>query len=116
MSLYTYKAEILNVVDGDTVDVRIDLGLRVYHVTRLRLNGINAPELHSKIKAEVVRAKASRDRLIELINGKTVTVQTFKDRTEKYGRYLAEITLDGTSINQQMITEGLAVSYSGGKR
>jgi len=81
--LYEYKCTIVKVIDGDTVDVSIDLGLRIYHETRIRLYGINAPEINTD------EGKRAKSRLSELMPvGGEFILRTIKDRKEKYGRYL----------------------------
>ena len=104
--MYQYRAKILRVVDGDTVDVEVDLGFHIKVEMKLRLYGINAPELKEDA------GKVSRDKLKEMLDGKVVTVYTIKDRQEKYGRYLAKIVLDdNTEINNWLVEQGLAVRY-----
>jgi len=114
--MYEYKAKVLEVIDGDTIDVIIDLGFDVKFVSRLRLYGINCPESRTRDKVEKVKGLAAKARLKALIQDKEVVVNTFKDKEEKFGRMLANITLDGTLINDQLIVEGHAVAYFGGKR
>lgn len=103
--MYEYRAKVVRVVDGDTVDVAIDLGFHFTFETKIRLYGINAPELKEEA------GKTSRDYLFSRIYGKTVTIKTQKDRTEKYGRYLGTIILDGENINEDLITKGFAKKY-----
>jgi micrococcal nuclease len=106
--MYEYHAEILRVVDGDTVHARLDLGIDVRIDLVLRLDGINAPEVPS---IEGLAAKAWLiARLAKARN--VVTVKTVKDKREKYGRYLASLW-DGTNINQEMVDAGQAVPYDG---
>jgi micrococcal nuclease len=103
--MYEYSAEILRVIDGDTVHVRLDLGCDVGIDLTLRLAEINAPEMSTEegvLAAEFLR---------NLIQDETVTVKTFKDKKEKYGRYLATIYLGEQSVNEIMVTEGHAVPY-----
>lgn len=97
----------MKVIDGDTVDIAIDLGLKMFHQTRIRLYGINAPEIGT------LEGQASRARLSELMPvGGEFTLRTIKDRKEKYGRYLGVfIDDDGHEVNQRMIAEGHAVAY-----
>lgn len=114
--MYEYKATVLEIIDGDTIEVMIDLGFDVKLVSRLRMYGVNAPESRTRDKEEKVRGLAAKDRLKELILGKEVIVNTFKDKEEKFGRMLANVTLDGKVINDQLIEEGHAVAYFGGKR
>ena len=106
--MYQYKAKVLNVVDGDTIDVSIDLGLQIYSLQRIRLYGIDTPERGQPGFLEAA------DRLKQLILDKNVTIKTYK--TSKYGQYLGEIEFDGIHINQMMITEGHAKKYFGGKK
>jgi micrococcal nuclease len=114
---YIYMATVLNVVDGDTVDIEVDLGFRVYQEMRVRLAGIDTPEKNAsdvEVRAEAMKAK---QRAMELVLGKRLLVETFK--VDKYGRYLAKVfldTSDGTSLNDVLLSEGLAVAYDGGKR
>lgn len=110
-TLYHYKAIVTSVYDGDTCTVDIDLGLSAWiRGEKLRLNRINAPELTGKDKPEGLK---SRDFLKTKIQGKEITIETIKDRREKYGRYLAEIWLEEKkgnllNINDLMVTEGFA--------
>lgn len=111
---YIYNALVLNVVDGDTIDVSIDLGFSVYVHERLRLFGIDTPELTSEDVLLRENAKKAKSRVYELINGRQVKIQTFK--TDKYGRYLAKVYLNEICINDLLITENLAKPYYGGAR
>jgi micrococcal nuclease len=112
--MYEYSATILKVVDGDTVDVSVDLGFGVSVIMRLRLSEINTEELHDKDMQKRAMAVAAKDRVQALIieKGDKVKMNTFKDKKEKYGRYLAKITLsDGSCLNEILIKEGLAKKY-----
>jgi micrococcal nuclease len=109
--MYEYKALVKAVYDGDTVTVDIDLGLCSWlHDQKLRLYGINAPELRGP---ERPAGLVARDWLRERILNKEVTIKTYKDQTEKYGRWLADIWLEGEhlSINDQLLNENLAKEY-----
>lgn len=94
-------------IDGDTVDVAIDLGLRIFTQQRIRLYGINAPEMRTP------EGPAAKKRLSELLPvGSEVIIRTRKDKQEKYGRYLGVfIDAEGHEVNQRMVSEGLAVEY-----
>ena len=109
--MYEYAASLLKIVDGDTVDVRVDLGFTIHYDIRLRLAGINAPEMNNPDGSGV----AARAYITTLLNGPLI-IQTAKDRKEKYGRYLATIYVGGStvSVNQQMLDSGHAVPYDGG--
>lgn len=112
ITVYDYRGMVIRVVDGDTVDLDIDLGLRVFTRARIRLAGINAPELHA------AQGQAAAEYLRGLLPfGSSVTLHTDKDHTEKYGRWLADIqTADGVNVSRAMIGSGNAVPYSGGPR
>ncbi len=116
--MFTYNAKLLKVVDGDTVDLRVDLGFNVFTEQRFRLKGINCPELHSKDAEEKKRGAAARDYLTSLISGEgQLVVTTFLDKQEKYGRFLAELSnASGEDVNEEMVKAGHAVPYDGGKR
>lgn len=103
---YWYNGTIARVVDGDTVDVIIDLGLSVYHHTRMRLARINAPETRG---AERLHGLASKHYLQTQIEGQEVLIQTIKDRKGKFGRYIAEVfDAEGVNINDLMVENGYA--------
>lgn len=110
--LYHYKAVVIDVYDGDTCTVDIDLGLHTWiKGEKLRLNRINAPELKG---AERAKGLKSRDHLRNIINGKEVYIETIKDKKEKYGRYLAEVWFEESkgkfiNINDKMVKDGFAI-------
>jgi micrococcal nuclease len=106
---YIYKARVIYIVDGDTVDVSVDLGFNITHKVRLRLADIDAYELRDKDEEKRAVGVAGRRRLVELLQDKDVVIESRK--TDKYGRYLANIYLGSVNINQQLISEGLAVPY-----
>lgn len=109
---YTYAATLIRVIDGDTVDVTIDVGFHLTTVQRLRLLGINAPEMHGPSHVAGISAKAW---LIEALDGKTLYVRTHK--SDVFGRWLAEllaVSEDGSeiNINQAMLDAGQAVAFN----
>jgi micrococcal nuclease len=109
--MYEYKATIKDVYDGDTVTAIVDLGFHNQTTIKVRLHGINTPELEKTTREAGIK---SRDRLRELILGKEVVIKTFKDKQEKFGRWLGEIYLPGNlelSVNQILLNEGLAVPF-----
>jgi micrococcal nuclease len=116
--MYEYRAKILSVHDGDTVHAQLDLGMDVLINITVRLAHINAPELATP------EGRTAHGYLAALLpnglDGAWVRIQTIKDRTEKYGRYLATIfmqTSDGEiNVNERMVETGHAVPYEGGKR
>jgi|GEM_PF-252870 len=123
--MYEYRARVLRTVDGDTVDLDIDLGCSVHVHERCRLYGINAPETHGvkKDSEEYRRGMTATEFLRNMIEGKEVLIRTFKDKKGKYGRYLVEIweytetaegqILIGPSVNAEMVEAGHAVPYFG---
>jgi micrococcal nuclease len=116
--VYEYRARLLQVVDGDTVDVLLDLGLGIHREERLRLARIDAPEVRG---AEAAQGRAASLRLRVLLGTAVdgwLLVRTIKDKREKYGRYLAEMIApqgDGTAVNASdaLLAEGLATLYVG---
>jgi micrococcal nuclease len=112
---YIYKATIERVVDGDTIDVTLDLGFDVrLHKQRCRLAGIDTPESRTRDLAEKKLGLDAKERLKELCIG-SITIKSFGKG--KYGRILAiPYTEDGKDICQLLIKEGHAVEYWGGKK
>ena len=113
--MYEYGCTVTRVVDGDTVDVIIDLGFSILHKCRVRLYGIDTPESRTRDKDEKVRGKLAGKYLKDAIdNGDIIVLQTkMKDSKGKFGRVLANIIVDDININQQMILNHLAVRYYG---
>ncbi len=103
--MYEYKAKITAVYDGDTLTAEVDLGFNIKITEKFRLSGLNAPEVKGDERGDGL---ISRDRLRDKILGREVIIKTFKDSTEKYGRYIAEIYLESENVNEWLISEGLA--------
>ena len=120
--MYQYAVKVERVVDGDTVDVRIDLGFDIFHSARVRMMGIDTPESRTRNLEEKALGLASKARLKELLRGKKVTIETSKEGKGKFGRVLATVwTFDKDSdetvdINARLIEEGHARPYHGGKK
>ena len=115
--LWTYNARAVHVVDGDTIDLDVDLGFGVRKLDRFRLVGIDTPELNSTNVAERERAARAKERLESLVAGQPLIAHTVKDKREKYGRYLVDLLLpDNRSVSNILGEEGLAVAYTGGAR
>jgi micrococcal nuclease len=109
--MYEYYTKIDKVVDGDTVDVFIDLGFSVWHKERIRLSGIDTAEKNTPL------GKALKIYLASELEGKIIKLQVSKP--DKYGRYLGKIYLTKNStisINDQLIKNGLAKSYDGNSK
>ena len=96
---------MIKVYDGDTITVLIDLGFGVTFKEKLRLYGINTPEVRGKERPDGL---ISRDRLRERILDEDVIIKTLKDKKGKYGRYIAEVYLEEENINDWLVSEGLA--------
>lgn len=108
--MFTYNAQVIDVYDGDTVTVVVDLGFHTKQTLKIRLAGINTPELKGDDREKGLIA---RDRLAELILNKQVVLKTYKDRQEKFGRWLGDIYLPDSliSVNTILLNEGLAKTY-----
>lgn len=112
-----YVRKVENVVDGDTIDVIIDLGFDILFQSRVRLAGIDTPESRTSDKAEKVLGLESKEYLKkQLKDAKSVIIRTEKmNSSEKYGRILGWIYINGDSesINNKMINDGYAWGYLG---
>ena len=107
--MYNYKAKIIGVYDGDTVTAMVDLGFLHFQEMKLRLYGIDTPELRGPEREQGIIV---RDILREMILNKEVTIRSYKDKQGKYGRYLANIiTEDGLEVNQWLVNNGHAKEY-----
>ena len=113
--MYNYKIKkIERIIDGDTVDVSIDLGFNLTTVQRVRLKGIDAAETRTKDlteKAQGLVAKAWLEK--ELSREGEWVIETTKE--DKYGRILGTLYLvgDPVTVNERMLNEGIAEPYSG---
>ena len=113
--MYEYGCKVTRVVDGDTIDVDLDLGFDIIYKCRVRLYGIDTPESRTRNKDEKVRGKLASKFLQDAINnGDHVILRTqLKDSKGKFGRVLASVIVDGIDINQSMVTNHMAVRYEG---
>ena len=110
--MYEYKIkEVIKVVDGDTVDVVIDLGFHTSVKKRIRLYGINTPETRTRDKEEKKKGLAAKVRLIEMCEGVPLILKSYG--LGKYGRVLGEIIADDLNLNRTLLEEGHAVEYYG---
>jgi micrococcal nuclease len=112
-----YVKEVTKVVDGDTIDVILDLGFDILFKSRVRLAGIDTPESRTRDLAEKKLGLEAKEYLKNSIKSATnVVIKTEKlNSSEKYGRILGWIYLDGSgnSINHEMIEKGYAWGYLG---
>ena len=117
--MYEYKCKLVRVVDGDTIDVDVDLGFGVWmQKQRIRMYGIDTPESRTSDDVEKVYGNAAKDFLVQWTNSGDLTLKTFKDGKGKYGRILGEIwygdeTGNDHNINQLLIDNHHAVRYHG---
>ena len=121
-TMYEYRARVIKVVDGDTVDVDIDLGFGVWlKDERVRIMGIDTPESRTRDKVEKKFGLAAKARLKELLGPtpilKTQVGKGGEDMKGKFGRILGDfMTDDGKKCGEQLIKEGHAVKYMGGAK
>jgi micrococcal nuclease len=121
MERFWYGATLNKVIDGDTIELMVDLGFNVHHKIRVRLYGVNTPESRTKDLAEkAMGLKAKQFTQEWLTNHKWVFVNTIPDKNDKYGRVLARIfSSDDISnpttacLNIDIIESGLAREYYG---
>ena len=116
--MYEYFVrEVKNVVDGDTIDVVIDLGFDILFASRVRLAGIDTPESRTTDKAEKALGLEAKEYLKKYLkDAKSVVIRTEKmDSSEKYGRILGWVYVNGESesVNNKMINDGYAWGYLG---
>lgn len=121
--MYEYKAKVLRVVDGDTVDVDIDLGFGIWmHKERVRMMGIDTPESRTRDKVEKTFGLASKNRLKELLPVGSITVlkteidRSGEDKKGKFGRILGDFIIEDKRATDILIEEGHAVAYFGGSK
>jgi micrococcal nuclease len=112
-----YVRKVENVVDGDTIDVLIDLGFDILFQSRVRLAGIDTPESRTKDLAEKALGLESKEYLKKhLKDAKSVVIKTEKmNSSEKFGRILGWLYINGDtdSVNDKMINDGYAWGYMG---
>ena len=126
--MYEYKAIVDRVVDGDTIDVTIDLGFKTWKKVRVRMEGINTPESRTRDLEEKKKGLAAKARLQEILDYNSNKCVLKVSGVGKFGRAIASVYVDTLSpasdkssmteinVNKQLIEEGHAVAYDGGKR
>ena len=110
------SGKVIKVYDGDTITLATKLPMSNSPIYRfpVRLTGIDSPEIKGKSGEEVALAKQSRDALNELVFGKIVRLGNVS--TEKYGRLLADVYIDGIHVNKWMLEHKYAIPYDGGTK
>jgi len=119
--MWTYRTKLRRVVDGDTVDVDIDLGFGIWQMNeRVRIMGIDTPESRTRDKIEKKFGLAAKAKLKSLLGPKPVLQTTISKKGEdmkgKFGRVLGDFIIDGKQVSQIMCKEGHAVAYFGGSK
>ena len=126
--MYEYNAVVDRVVDGDTIKCTIDLGFSTWKKVTVRMEGINTPESRTRDKAEKILGLAAKDRLVEILNYNDNRCILRVSGLGKFGRALSTVLVSTLSpvaletsitlvdVNRQLVTEGHAVEYHGGKR
>jgi len=115
---HEFKAKLVRVVDGDTIDADIELGFSVFMRDRIRLMGIDTPESRTRNLEEKSWGLAAKHRLIELLaeaDGEFI-LKTEEMEKGKFGRVLGTIMINGKDANQSLIEEKLAIPYEGGNK
>lgn len=108
LEMYEYQALVANVVDGDTIDVIVDLGFKIQTRQRLRLARVDTPERNQANYSE------AKEFVGDLILNKLVTIKTQK--ISKWGYYLADVAIDGKDVSDSIIAAGLGKPYDGGTK
>ena len=116
--MYEYEMKVIKIIDGDTIDAQVDLGFKVHHNVRIRLFGINTPEVRTRDAEEKVRGKAATERVRELLSGADRLILK-SHGIGKFGRCLGEITLvtfrvdedEVQDLTQTLLAEDHGVPY-----
>ena len=111
--VFWYKAKVVNVVDGDTIDVETDLGFRIGFLQRYRLYGVDTPEMNDPDPAVRERDVRAKEFVQGQVGGKEVVLNSHLDRADKYGRWLAVIHFKDAAgawvdLNAELLRRGLA--------
>ena len=119
--MWTYRAKVVRVIDGDTVDVDIDLGFGIWQMNeRVRIMGIDTPESRTRDKIEKKFGLAAKAKLKSLLGPKPVLQTTISKKGEdmkgKFGRVLGDFLVDGKLVTEIMCKTGHAVPYFGGAK
>jgi micrococcal nuclease len=116
--MYQYKCKIIKVLDGDTVDIDLDLGFKIILANqRVRMAGVDTPESRTSIAEEKVRGQLSKKKLAEKLpvgSWQIIETQKSDSNDDKFGRILGVFILeDGTRVNDWLIQNNYAVPYKG---
>ena len=109
--MHEYKAELIRVIDGDTIDALIDLGFDLWIKKRIRLFGLDAPEVRTKDLVEKSKGLEAKNKLIELLGTSDGKFILLSNGIGKYGRCLGTLFINKKNINDLLISEGYAKKY-----
>ena len=112
--MFEYKCKLVRVIDGDTVDIDIDLGFGVWlRKQRIRMYGIDTPESRTRDLEEKKYGLAAKEFLQKWTGAGELTIKTHKDAKGKFGRILGELWTFETNINEKVLVKHHAVRYHG---
>ena len=114
--MFEYKAQLIRVVDGDTLDCRIDLGFSVFVKKRVRLMGIDTWEARTRDLEEKKKGLAAKSRLIGLLQADAGEFTLISYGVGKFGRVLGEIEVTAGNVCDILVEEGHAYAYFGGNK
>lgn len=110
--MYSYKIELVRVIDGDTIDASVDLGFGLSILRRIRLYGIDTPETRTRDLDEKAAGLKAKEWLANRLKSATkLSVTTLKDKEGKYGRLIGVLYADNVNIQKTMLSLGLAKKY-----
>ena len=116
--MYEYKCHVTKIVDGDTIEVIMDLGFNIFHGCKVRLRGIDTPESRTRNLDEKARGILAKNYLKTAIEynddqDKKIIIKTYKENSKgKFGRVIGEVWVNGININEDMINAYHAVPYN----
>jgi len=117
LTLGTYSVDVIEVVDGDTILARVHIWIGLKQITKLRIRGIDAPEMRAKRECERRAARLAK-RIVEdliLLDPGGVTISNIE--SGKYsGRIITDVSVNGIDVADFLLSQNLAVPYEGGKR
>jgi len=108
---YLYEAELIRVIDGDTVDAWIDLGFNITVRRRIRLWGIDAPETRTRDLVEKKAGKEAKLRLEQMLSLNRGSFMVKSLGVDKFGRCLGELYVQEVNLNKQLLAEGVVEVY-----